>query len=241
MSSSTRKLSIQSAALGLGILFLAAASVLQSFQPQRKYANNDPQNFPIHGLVSHGHHEFAWTIVAIQGLAATVNAWTTQSNSQKNPQVSKLMLEKFEESLETLPTLAKQSLGMREIFLFPVSFLAFELNDIERAVKVARYGAEDPRIEADLATTIAYLNYIFTADLQQAAQDFERLYVTFPSVAWLERIVTSLKAGVDPFAKPGRDRSRMCRMLVRAFPLARSKLIQRGTCAETMLSNEVPE
>jgi hypothetical protein len=199
--------------------------------------NSFLQSFPLQSVIASGHHEIAWTLVAIGGLTATVNAWSAYDDPVISKDQLQLQRARFEESVSHLSVLAPQSTGMVEVFLFPTSFLAFGLNDIDQAIQIARLGASDVRIEPQLALAVAYLSHLFKGDLAQAVKDYERLAFHFPTVLWLQDIIKSLKNGIDPFNRPGRDRKNICRSLQSAFPLARKTLIERGICRDSIHSN----
>ena len=148
-----------------GLILMLIQLAIGKSLPAQPQTTRPFQKFPIQAVLSNGHNEFAWTIIAIQGLAQTVNTWSTLDNRNVDQRTKDIQLGKFDDSLSNLPDLANQALGMRELFLFPASVLAFEMNDIDRAVEVARMGAKDIRLEADLALSIAYLTHIFKGDL----------------------------------------------------------------------------
>ena len=187
---------------------------------------------PSASFFSFGHQEFASILIALQGLSSTVNAWSMASSPEANPELRERVNKKFDEFLTNLPFLAKESLGMREIFLFPASYLAFERNDIDRAIEVAQAGAKDPRLEVDLILSVAYLTHIFKGDFNSTAAAYERVLVHFPSSTWLKNVIAELRAGRDPLVRPGKDRTLACKMLNNAFPLARDRLIKRKICTE---------
>ncbi|MEN9808493.1 MAG: hypothetical protein RLZZ488_60 [Pseudomonadota bacterium] len=215
-----------------GFTFLFMAVYLQAKIPKVREQNAEAQKFPIPFLISNGHREFAWTIIALDGLASAVNAWTGLVDPATTREQRTRLLDKFNDTLDALPGLAKESLGMREVFQFPASILAFELNDIDRSIAVARIGAQDVRLEPDLALTIAYLSHVFGNDLREVAKDYERVQVHFPNVSWLNELIESLKMGKDPFKRSDRNRTAVCRMLTRAFPLATKRLIERDICTK---------
>jgi hypothetical protein len=219
-----------------GILCLFASLHLQRAQTLHSGSNIQIQKFPIHATASFGHREFAWTLIAIESLAATVNAWNSRNNPNIDESRQARMQQKFDESLEGLAGIAEFSLGMREVFTFPASFLAFELNDLDRAIAVARAGAKDFRLEADLALSIAFLTHIFKGDLRAAADDYERVSVHFPEAVWLKETVNSLRQGIDPSKRAGKDKTILCKMLANAFPLAKKKLVQRNLCSLNQIS-----
>lgn len=221
--------------LVLSLLFFVTTFFLYSKKQQKEKTQCNFYKFPLQTFVSQGHQEFGWTLIALDGLASTVNAWNIFNSANQSESTRSLMLSKFEDFLDVTPELAKQSLGMRELFLFPTSFLAFEINDIDRAILVARAGAADTRIEADLSVAIAYLSHIFKGDLAQAAKDYERVYMHFPNAQWLKSTIDSLKSGVDPYQRAGRERSKTCIALAKAFPLAKKRLIERGVCTTEQL------
>lgn len=221
--------------IGLGMCFLAASSFIYKPNGSEHKVNKQIQNFPIHAITSFGHREFAWTLLAIEGLAATVNIWNTQNTPDLSKSEREKLLAKFEDSLNTLPGLAEESLGMREVFTLPASFLAFELNDIDKAISVARQGARDIRLEADLALSIAFLTHIFKGDLSKAADDYDRVAVNFPTAGWLRETSSQLRRGIDPSKRPGKDKTIFCKMLANAFPLAKKRLVQRGLCTPSQI------
>lgn len=223
---------------GLMLLFVSVA--LQSKDKNPVVTNMEIQKFPIQTLVSNGHREFAWTIIAINTLAATVNAWNSKTQKGLEPEIQNQSLAKFEESLDAIPGLARESLGMLEVFMFPASFLAFEVNDIDRAIEVARAGSTDPRLQADLVLSVAYLSHIFKGNLNQAADDYELLLTQFPNATWIKETIVALRSGVDPFKREGRNRTIICNMLQRAFPLARKRLIERGVCNKPTPVDGIP-
>ncbi|MFZ9520258.1 MAG: hypothetical protein ACO3A4_07265 [Silvanigrellaceae bacterium] len=214
----------------LGVAFMFVQLNIGRNQPVQPRTAGPFQKFPIQAVVANGHLEFAWLVVAIQGLAETVNTWTTLDAKHIDIHTRTVQLAKFEDTLSVLPDLANQTLGMRELFLFPASVMAFELSDINRAIEIARLGAKDIRLEADLALSIAYLTHIFKGDLKQAASDYERVQLHYPNVSWLKETIALLKMGVDPFQRPGRSRGKICFMMTKAFPLSKNRLIERGIC-----------
>jgi hypothetical protein len=218
-----------------GLILMLTQFSLGKTIPTKSLPPGPFQKFPIQAVISNGHNEFAWTIIGIQGLAQTVNVWSILHTPNVDQRIREVQLGKFDDSLANLPDLASQALGMRELFLFPASVLAFEMNDIDRAVEVARMGAKDIRLEADLALSIAYLTHIFKGDLQQAAKDYERVQLHYPNVSWLKETIASLKMGIDPFKRQGRSRSKICFMMSRAFPLSKQRLIERGVCNQDQL------
>ena len=217
--------------VGFGILSLMSSLALHSSDKQSAGRHTQFQNIPLHATSSMGHTEFAWTLVAIQSLAATVNAWNAHDSEAIDASEKARNIAKFEESLEILPALAEASLGMREVFTFPASFLAFELNKIDRAIEIARAGANDIRIEADLALSIAFLTHIFKGDLIRAADDYQRVAMHFPTATWLQDTIRMLRQGIDPSTRAGKDKTILCKMLANAFPLAKKKLVQRKLCS----------
>jgi len=215
-----------------GLTFLLMAVYLQEKFPRLREHNAETQKFPIQFFVSNGHREYAWTVIALNGLASSVNAWTGFVDPETTLEQRTRLTDKFNDTLDALPGLAKESLGMREVFQFPSSILAFELNDIDRSIAVARIGAQDIRLEPNLALSIAYLSHVFGRDLQEVAKDYERVLVHFPNVSWLKDLIASLKMGVDPFKRSDRNRTAVCTMLSRAFPLAKKRLIEREICTK---------
>lgn len=215
-----------------GFVFLLTAVHLQEKFPKVRKQNVEAQKFPIPFLISNGHREFAWTVIALNGLAAAVNAWTGLIDPATTLEQRTRLLDKFNDSLDALPGLAKEALGMREVFQFPASILAFELNDVDRSIAVARIGAQDVRLEPDVALSIAYLSHVFGKDLREVAKDYERVQVYFPNVSWLNDVISSLRQGIDPFKRSDRNRTAVCRMLSSAFPLAKKRLIEREICTK---------
>lgn len=216
--------------IAAGILSLTVSIVLNAPEKPQPRPIANIQNFPLQAVVSMGHEEFAWTLVAIQSLAATINAWTLKNSSNIDPQEQKRVFAKFDEALIGLAPLAQVSLGMREVFTFPASLLAFEFNDIDRAINVARLGANDKRLEVDLILSVAFLTHIFKGDLKAAAEDYQRVSAQFPNATWLQDSVRLLKQGIDPSKRAGKDKTILCKMLANAFPLAKKKLVQRNLC-----------
>lgn len=220
-----------------GLGFLLTSVYLQQKQPRIREQNAEAQKFPIQTLVSNGHREFVWTVIAINGLAAAVNFWTALNDPTITQEQLNRLRDKFNESLDALPGLANEALGMREIFQFPASILAFDLNEIDRSIAVARIGAQDIRLEADLALTIAYLSHIFGQNLQEVAKDYERVQLHFPNVSWLKDLIASLKMGIDPYKRADRNRAAVCLMMSRAFPLAKKRLVERQICTNEIFGS----
>lgn len=182
---------------------------------------------PIAAVTSFGHNEFGWSLVALQGLSHTVNAWAAEESVAENSSKKSHLYAKFDDFLQALEPLANAQLGMREIFTFPASYLAFERNELTKALRVAELGLNDDRLSADLSLVVAYLKHLFHPDLNEVADAYENVLRIFPNAQWLSKTINALRNGIDPMTKSGKQ---TCRNLLLVFPKAEKKLIERNIC-----------
>lgn len=211
-------------ACGLVCLF----AVSQLFN-KRLDAGNSPlfREAPVAAVASFGHSEFGWSLVALQGLAHTVNAWSAKESGLENSIEKSHLQAKFEDFLEAMEPLSEAQLGMREIFTFPASYLAFERNELKEALRVAELGLNDSRLSADLSLVVAYLKHLFHPDLNEIAKAYENVLRVFPNAQWLNKTISSLRSGIDPMTQSGQQ---TCKNLLLVFPRAEQKLIERKVC-----------
>ncbi|MBM3381554.1 MAG: hypothetical protein FJY29_03840 [Betaproteobacteria bacterium] len=186
--------------------------------------------------LSFGHREFAWLLWGLGGLSAAVNAWDASTNPNTPPEQTIRTGEKLREFAQNLPEFAREQLGMREIFIFPASYFAFSTNEIELALEIAQQGIEDPRIKPDLTLTAAYLIHLFKNDPQAAADAYQKLLEVFPQSTWLNKTISKLREGKDPFLEDPANMKNNCKRLLTLFPLSKSKLIERGICPADKLN-----
>jgi len=216
--------------LAAGVTLIASALWLVSRQDKRPVTRGSLSNFAIPAALSFGHREFAWSLWALNGLAATVNAWhadtTTELSAQQREQINK----KLRAFVADIPEFAKESIGMREIFIFPASYFAFVKNEADVALDIARAGAGDPRLAADLVLTVAYLTHLFNGDLNAAAHAYEKVLEVFPNSQWLNKTISKLRSGEDPFLSDEESKQKNCKQLLIMFPLSKKRLVERKIC-----------
>lgn len=225
-----RKVKLQLAMVtSLGFISILLASqwfaVKHEQTPQLQLA----KEFPTLALASMGHTEFGWSVAALEVLAHTVNAWISDEDSNLDSQKKEQIRERFYQFYEHIDALAAVQLGMRELFTYPASYLAFERNDIESALRIAELGAQDDRLTPDLALVIAYLKHLFHPDLSEVADAYERVLLAYPQAKWLQKTIADLRRGDDPLLRPNQDQ---CQKLLFIFPKAQKKLVERKICKE---------
>lgn len=213
----------------LGFISILLASHWLTIQNKKTSRSDLAKEFPILALASMGHTEFGWSVAALEGLAQTVNAWTSDEASHLDSQKKEQIREKFYQFYEHIEALAAVQLGMRELFTYPASYLAFERNDIQNALRIAELGAQDDRLTPDLALVIAYLKHLFHPDLSEVADAYERVLLAYPQAQWLQKTIADLRRGVDPLLRPKQDQ---CQKLLFVFPKAQKKLVERKICKE---------
>jgi hypothetical protein len=216
--------------LVVAILCIAASAFLSPSKQDQTAQRGSLAKIAVPAALSFGHREFAWLLWGLGGLSASVNAWDAASNPNIGSEQKTLTDARLRDFAQNLPEFAREQLGMREIFLFPASYLAFTTNDIDLALKIAREGINDPRIAPDLTLTLAYLIHLFKNDLQAAADAYQKLLELYPESTWLNKTISKLRAGVDPFLEDPAENRRSCNRLLTLFPLSRTKLIERGIC-----------
>lgn len=187
-------------------------------------------NFAVPAALAFGHREFAWSLWGLNGLAATVNAWHADTAKELTAHQRKQIDDKLRAFVADIPEFAKESIGMREIFIFPASYYAFVRNDVDVALTIARAGADDPRLAADLVLTVAYLTHLFNGDLSAAAHAYEKVLEVFPNSQWLNKTISKLRSGVDPFLSDDESKQKNCKQLLIMFPLSKKRLIERKIC-----------
>lgn len=185
---------------------------------------------PVVAVSALGHSEFGWSIVALQGLAQTLNAWNSDESELLDANKKELIRNQFYQFYENINSLAAVQLGMREIFTYPASYLAFEKNDLENAVRIAELGAQDTRLAPDLALVVAYLKHLFLTNLNEVADAYERVLSLYPQAVWMNKTIEQLRRGVDPMLRTDKDQ---CQKLLFVFPKAKKRLVERGICRET--------
>ncbi|MEY2988190.1 MAG: hypothetical protein RJB13_1711, partial [Pseudomonadota bacterium] len=176
----------------LGLLLLFASSQVPSRQKKHENQIKLFKNLPLIATASMGHTEFGWIVAALEGLAKTINAWSAEDSTVLNPSKKELALKQFYHFYEHIDALAEAQIGMREVFTYPASYLAFEKNDLENALRIAELGAQDERLKPDLALVIAYLKHLFLTDLNSVADAYERVLEAYPQALWLNETIQKL-------------------------------------------------
>lgn len=214
----------------LGFFFILASNHLSILwkQPNRHAALFEEA--PLVATASLGHTEFGWTMAALQGLTYTINAWSSEDSNRIDSKKKDVLRQQFYQFFDHIDSLAAAQIGMREVFTYPASYLAFELNDLENAVRIAELGAQDPRLTPDLAMVVAYLKHLFLSDLEQVADAYERVLQAYPQAVWLNKTIQQLRDGDDPMLKSDRDQ---CQKLLFVFPKAERRLTERGICGDS--------
>lgn len=214
----------------LGISSIIGAHHLSSLLKKTQNHTTLFKEAPFVATAALGHTEFGWTIAALQGLAYTINAWSSEDYEQIDAKKKDAVHQQFDHFYEQIDSLAAAQIGMREVFTYPASYLAFERNDLEKAVRIAELGAQDQRLTADLALVIAYLKHLFSDDLNQVADAYERVLEAYPQAEWLDKTIQQLRSGVDPMLRSDKDH---CRKLLIVFPKAKRRLVERGICSNS--------
>lgn len=225
--------------LTAGVTLIASALWLASRQDKRPAPRGSLSRFAIPAALSFGHREFAWSLWALNGLAATVNAWHAETAVEQSAEQREQIEKKLSAFVLDIPEFAKESIGMREIFIFPASYFAFVKNEADVALDIARAGAGDPRLAADLVLTVAYLTHLFKGDLNAAAQAYEKVLEVFPNSQWLNKTISKLRRGVDPFLSDEESKRKNCKQLLIIFPLSKKRLVERKICPNENLLNEL--
>lgn len=217
--------------IAMGLLCITLSTQLTPQKMIRKAERGNLQEFAVPAALSFGHREFAWSLWAMHGLSTIVAAWHSHDSSTITKDKQLDLERKLYSFLNTLPEFSKESLGMREIFIFPSSYLAFVKNDTDAALKTANLGIQDPRLVIDLTLTVAYLTHLFKNDLNEAARAYEKVLEVFPRSTYLQKTIGKLRAGIDPFLEDESQLEKNCQQLLRVFPFARAKLIERKICS----------
>jgi hypothetical protein len=210
-----------------GILFVFLSTCMSESKTTGSERGRLEKNV-VTAALSFGHREFAWTLLALEGLASTVNLWHAENSTNTDKATQIQMERRFYSFIKTLPEFAKEKIGMHEIFLFPSSYLAFVRNDIDNAVDVARAGSTDARLRANLVLTVAYLTHIFKDDLNSIADEYEKVAAEYPQATWLRKTINKLRSGQDPFLEE--KTSKNCERFLNIFPFSKAQLIKRGIC-----------
>jgi hypothetical protein len=213
-----------------GLTSISSALWLVSRQDKRPVTRGSLSKFAIPAALAFGHREFAWSLWALNGLAATVNAWHADTAKELTIQQREQIEKRLNSFVADIPEFAKESIGMREIFIFPASYFAFVRNDVDVALAIARAGADDPRLAADLVLTVAYLTHLFNGDLSAAAHAYEKVLEVFPNSQWLNKTISKLRSGVDPFLSDDESKQKNCKQLLIMFPMSKKRLIERKIC-----------
>jgi hypothetical protein len=213
-----------------GLLLIVAASQLSLLWKVHTKQLDLIKKMPLVATASLGHSEFGWTMVALEGLAKTINAWSMEDAQHIDPRKKDLTLKQFDQFYENIDSLATAQIGMREVFTYPASYLAFDRNDLENALRISELGAQDNRLTADLALVIAYLKHLFATDLNEVANAYERVLLAYPQATWLKKTIEQLREGVDPMLRTDKNQ---CRKLLFIFPRAKRRLTERGICSDS--------